>query len=151
MANPSPAAIAAIKAVVIDWGPTDQAIADTLNTPDRANPVAQGVIDNPLYESALLSLLTDATNNSLVKLINWPNFGLLKADIKAQNRDGVSLWCQALTLAGIITQAECGSISTYVTGTQADPNWQSQISWAQAVIGRAVDSDDIAASRPSGG
>jgi len=150
VANPSPAAIAAIQAHVTDWGPDDQAIADALNVPDQPNPAAQGVIDNPLYESALLSLLTDATNGSLVKLISWPNFGLLKTDIEAQNRDGVGLWCQALTAAGIITVGECGAIEAYIGGTQPDPSWPPQISWAQAVIGRDLDSNDIAASRPEG-
>lgn len=150
VANPSPAAIAAIRSHVADWGPDDPAIADDLDTPSIANPVPQGTVPNPLYESALLSLLTDAVNGSLVKLINWPNFGLLKADIEAQNRDGVLLWCQALTAAGILTQGECEAIATYVGGTQADPDYQSLLSWAQVHIGRPVDSEDIAASRPSG-
>lgn len=151
MANPSPAAIAAIQDHVIDWGPTDAVIATSLNEPAITNPTPQGVIPNPLYESALLPLLNDPANGSLGKLVLWTNFGLLKSDIRAGNRDGVLLWCQILTAVGYITMGECQAIEAYVAGTQADPVWQAQISWAQVNIGRSVDSDDIAASRPSGG
>jgi hypothetical protein len=146
--HPSPLAIASIRAKVTDWTPSDATIAASLNTPSIANPTPQGQIAAPVYESELLGTLTDQGNGSLVKLINWPNFGLLKADIEIQNRAGIGLWCQALTLAGYITQGEASAIVTYLGSAVADPSYQTLLSWAQVNLGRPVDADDITASRP---
>jgi hypothetical protein len=148
MAHPSPSALEALRARVTDWSATDEALVAALNAPDRPNPTPQGTVPAPLSESALLALLTDPTNGSLVRLVEWPNFGLLKADIAAQNRAGVLLWAQALAAAGLIAPGEAGALSAYVQGTEPDPSWPAEVSWAEATLGRSVDGDDIREARP---
>ena len=41
------------------------------------------------------------------------------------------------------------AITEILTATELDPSWPSQIGWAQANLGRAVDASDIAAARPA--
>lgn len=146
--NLSDAAVVLIREHITDWTLDDASILASLDAETLDNPAPQGRVAAPVYESALLGLLDDVANGSIVKLINWPNFGLLKSDIEAGNRDGIGLWCQALTLAGIITQGECGAILSYIGSTIPDPAWPAKVSWASVNIGRPLDLEDIAASRP---
>jgi hypothetical protein len=146
--NPSPQTIAAIQAKVTDWTPDDAAILASLKGEMVANPAAQGQTLKPVSESAFMSLLTDQVNGSVVKLLNWVNFAQLKADIESSNRTGIGLWCQVLPAVGLITADEAAAITADLSATQADPSWQAQLSWPLINIGRELDIEDIAASRP---
>lgn len=152
MSNPSFDAIVAIRARVTNWSQSIDSVVAFLNAPDAAfsNPSPQGQVAAVISESALLSLLTDPNNGSIVKLNNWVNFSLLKSDIEGQNRIGIGLWCQILPLLGLITQGEATAIINYIQSTEPDPTWSPTISWAQATLGRPVDFFDVAAARPSG-
>lgn len=89
----------------------------------------------PMYESELAGLLTDGANNSLVKLLNYVNFGLVKADIEAQNRAGVALWAGKLALLGILTAAEASAIQSYTQRTENN----TPIAWASGIqVGHIV-------------
>ena len=93
-----------------------------------ANPVTVAPqVPAPVYESAFMGLLTDSSNNSVVKLATWSNFGLLKADIEASNRPGLGIWCQVLTKAGFMTAGEASAIIAYLSSTVADPNWSATV------------------------
>jgi hypothetical protein len=147
--NPSPAAIAAIQGHVTTWTTqTDAQILADLNNAVIANPTPQGQTLKPVSESAFMALLTDPTNGSVLKLIDWVNFALLKADIEAANRVGIGLWCQVLPGKGFITTGEASAIVADLSATQPDPSWPSHVSWAYINIGRDLDLGDIAASRP---
>lgn len=144
--NPSPQAVAAIRSAVADWTPDDAAIAASLNAPSIPNPDPQGQVPRPCLESTLFPLLSPA---SAVKVSAHPNFAVIKADIDGGNRAGlIGMWCPVLVGGAYITQPECDAIMAYLQGTDPDPAWPAQISWAQANLGRPVDASDIAASRP---
>jgi hypothetical protein len=158
--NPTPAAITTIRTKVSalsgGWaGNADNALlATALNTEQVDNPVAQPTVPRVMYESELAAILSDPTkdsdptNGSLAKLLNWTNFGLVKADIVANNLVGIALWATELELLGILTSAQKAAVQAY-TEPIPDPNWTAQVSWAQANLGRPVDAADIAAARPA--
>lgn len=148
MAHPSPAAVTAIRAHVSDWTPTDAQIVAALNTPAIANPTPQPSIPAPLTEDGLAGLLTDATNGSIARLVNYVNYGLVQADILAGNRARIGGWAGKLAVAGIITVGEATAIGAALAATVPDPAWPALISWAVANLGRPVDADDVATSRP---
>jgi hypothetical protein len=150
MSSPSAAAIAAIKAHVTDWSPTDAAIVANLNLPTIANPVSVVPQVLPIIDaSSLMSHLTDPNNGSIGKVANWPNLNLLTNDIEIQNRSGIGLWAFVLTAFGAITSGERTAINAYLASTIADPNWPSLVSWSSINLGRSVDSDDIQTARIS--
>jgi hypothetical protein len=146
--NISPAAIAAIRDHVSDWSPDDATILESLNAATVANPSPQPDIAKPVAESTFLTALTDTENQSLGKLLNWVNFGMVKADIEASNRVGIGLWCQVLPMLGLITAGEAAAIAADLSATIPDPSWPALVSWSSIHIGRDLDLSDIAASRP---
>jgi hypothetical protein len=145
VANPSPQAVAKIRARVSDWSPDDAAIAESLNRPSLPN---RPQVPVPLVEDTLADYLTDAANGSLVKLLNWPNYGRLADDIRSGDHAKVARWAPRLVVAGIITPGEAQALVGYINSTVPDPSWPAQISWAMAAIGRPVDASDVAAARP---
>lgn len=146
--NITPQAIALIRAHVESWTGDDATIRDALNDPVVDNPTPQANVPRVLYESELATLLNDPDNGSLVKLLNWVNFGLVKADIASQNRAGIALWAGELELLGILTAGEAAAVQGYALTPIPDPAYRAQIGWAEANIGRSVDLADIRAARP---
>jgi hypothetical protein len=145
--NPSPAAVAWIKAQSPNWAQTDSQIAASLNAATVANPVqAAPQIPNAISESALMGTLSQASQTAL---LNWVNLGLVKADVESQNRVGLLLWATKLVLAGVITSADATALTTYLNGTTADPSWTATIPAPIAALGRLVDADDISVARIS--
>ncbi len=101
-----------------------------LHRPDgtQPNPVTSApLIAAPVYESNLLGLLTDPANGSLGKVFNWPNFGLLKADIDTQNRPSLIRWAESLAAVGIITAGEASAIISAINSQISDPAWTATI------------------------
>lgn len=147
--NPSPSAIAWLKTVDTDPSIDAATLAATLNAPSIANPTAQASVSVVLSESALLALLTDPTNGSAVKLVNYVNLASVLADIDTNNHGATTLWGEKLAIAGIITTGEASAIASYIATPIPDPSWPSLISPAIANIGRAVDVSDIATERAS--
>ncbi|MDR3634343.1 MAG: hypothetical protein P4L84_11110 [Isosphaeraceae bacterium] len=151
--NPSPSAITAIEAFAAalsgGWAAhTDAQVLSAIQAATVANPIAVAAqLPNVLDESALIGLLNDPSNGSLAKLLNWVNFGLVKADIDASNRTGVDLWAQKLQLLSIITAGEAGNITTYLAGTTADPSWTATVRWDVGTLGRTIDLADVIAAR----
>jgi hypothetical protein len=154
--NPSPAAVAWVQAQNPSWSTqTDAQIAVTLNAATADNPLEQGQVAVVIDESALLAKLIDPSNGSLAKLLNWPNFDLLKADIDAGNVVGIEKWCAVLSATDpgtatspFITQGEAAAIVAYVTSTVADPDWASTVPAPVAALGRSLDAADVAVARP---
>lgn len=107
---------------------TDAQRLDLLNIPSMvANPVAQPQIPRTMEESDLAGLLTDQANGSLKQLLNWVNFGLLKADIDNQNHAGVGIWAMKCEMLGLITTAEAVAVQAYAAETIPDPSWPAQV------------------------
>jgi hypothetical protein len=152
--NPSPAAVALIAAEADSlpggWaGNTDAQVAALLNAPSVPNPAPRPPVPKPCAESALFPLLS---GGSAVKLSAHPNFAVLKADVDSGNRAGlVGLWCPVLVGGGFITPDEAAALAGWLTGSEPDPDWPEQVSWAEAALGRPVDESDVAAARPPGG
>jgi hypothetical protein len=81
------------------------------------NAVSQGSKPSVMYESSLMELLSPS---SLVKVLNYTNFGLVKNDLDNQNVLGVTLWADALLALSLITSDESQAIKTYAQRTEPD-------------------------------
>lgn len=145
MANPSPAAIAAIRKQVDDWSPDDAALAATLNEPTVPDPAPQATVPTPFTTAQAFGLLSPASAGKMNTIAFLPD---IRDKIAANDRTACGLYVGLLTAGGVITPAERAALLGLLSAAGPDPSWQSKISWAGSVIGRAVDADDIAASRP---
>jgi hypothetical protein len=145
--HPSPAAIAWIQAQSPDFTKTDAAIAASLNAATVANPITVAPqIPKPFTFNDVFGLLSDA---SVAAIRDTPNTTDLIDKVNAGDRMGVLRWASALFKApSKITVTEAGAVQSLLTSTVADPAWSAQIPAPLVALGRLVDSDDIAASRP---
>lgn len=143
--NPSPQAVAAIRAKVADWSPSDASITAALNSPSVSNPVAQATVAKPFAVQDIFGAVAPA---SLAKLTNVAFVPDIRDKVQSNDRAGCGLYANLLMAGGVLTQADHDAVMAVLAATEPDPLWQSQISWAVATIGRPVDSNDIAASRP---
>jgi hypothetical protein len=146
--NPSPEAVAAIRARVADWSPTDAEVASALNAPTVDNPTPAATVPIPFLTRDLMGTLDQP---ALAKIMALPSLARLLEDIERGEPGRLDNWIALLTAGGAISQAQAGVISGVVHATGPDPSWPSLISWAQASLGRPVDVDDVAAARASGG
>jgi hypothetical protein len=144
--NPSPAAIAAIRAHVADWSASDAQVAASLNAEQVANPAPQGTVPTPFYQSDVLGLLSEGSKAKLKDVAFLPR---ISDDIKKQDRPAVGLWAQVLALGSVITADELTALAALLAATGPDPSYPPQVSWAMAYLGRPVDAADVSASRPS--
>lgn len=145
MANPTPAAITAIRARVTDWSPADREIRDALNTRSMANPAAQLQVPKPMTVGALMGRLGQA---SRAKIGSRPGLSQCILDVRAGDRPAVKNWVQLFSDLADITVDEAGAIVAEVDATIGDPEWLPLLSWAEIELGRLVDTDDIVAARP---
>lgn len=83
-----------------EWDKLDDAAVTAALAEPQPVPV-------PITESALLGGLSV---ESIGKLLAWPNLGLLKADIAAQNTVGLAVWLGLLPAAGILKSEEAQAI-----------------------------------------
>jgi hypothetical protein len=150
MANPSPEAVGKIRAAA-DWSKPDAEAAAALNAPSLPNPVPAPQRPVVLEERVLLGLLTDPDHGSAARLLNYNNLALLQSDIRADKHVAVTDWANNLALMGLITPGESAAIKAYVDSKVPDPSWSPLVSWAVANLGRPVDAEDVAASRPGPG
>lgn len=145
MARPSPKAIDAIRSRVADWTPDDRTIADSLNEPTVPNPTLQPTVPKPYRTRDLMEALDTA---AIAKIKALPSLGRLLDDIAKGEPDQLENWISLLQSDGTIDQDQAGALYAIVHGTEPDPDWPANVSWAEVTIGRAVDESDIAASRP---
>lgn len=145
--SPSPDAVAAIRARVAELGldaarPAD--VARALNTPDRPNPAAPPPpVPAPLDPDALLGSLAP---ESAARLFANPNLGRFLDDLHAGDRDRVRRWAALAVQAGAIGRAEGAALAAACDATTPDPSHRAEVSWAEAIVGRPVDADDVAAA-----
>lgn len=145
MANISAEGAAQIREHVTDWSPADATIAGSLNAPAIANPAPQPTVAKAFLTHDLMSLL-DAP--ALAKIQSLPSLARLLDDIELGVSSRLDNWLALLTVGGTITTNQAAALSGVIHATELDPAWPSQISWAVANLGRPVDLEDIAASRP---
>lgn len=145
MANPTPAAIAAIRARVSDWTPGDQQIADALNVADQANPIPAPPIPKPMDSETLLGKISNVAKG---KVYRQPAIVGLQNSIHSGDRKAVKSWFALALVGGDIGQAEYNDLVTEIDATIPDPRWPDKVSWAQINLGRPADAADIAAARP---
>lgn len=143
--NPSPAAIALIRERVTDWTPDDASIAAMLNVPSVANPTQRPTVAKPFTARDLMGVLGQPEQ---AKLLMLPSLARLLDDIVTGSLVPLENWVIMLRSGDFITQEQAAGLFAIIQATEPDPSWQPQISWAEAVIGRLVDADDIAAARP---
>jgi hypothetical protein len=149
--NPSPAAITWIRTfgstVSGGWASnTDAEVVTAANTPSTTNPVAQATVAKPYTVSGLLGLLSQA---SLVNVYEFPAVHDLFVDIEGQSTAAVLDAVSLLLGSGKILSSEATALNAALLATQIDPSWTSQISAAQANLGRNIDTYDSAAARAS--
>ena len=85
-----------------DWAEYDDAAkVVALNT-------YKGKIPQPIYESDLIAVLS---TESIGQVLNWSNYGLVKADIDRQNQVGLKLWAMVLVPMGKINAEEAAAIT----------------------------------------
>lgn len=151
MANPSPAAVTLIRAQVADWSPDDASIAATLNTPSVPNPTPQPTIAKPFTARDLMAVLDGPAKGKLLAL---PGFGRLLDDIAIGDIETLENWVAGLLCPSpilpepAIASEQAASLMAVLHASEPDPSWRPQISWAESVIGRPVDANDIAEARP---
>lgn len=147
MASPSPAAVAAIKAQVATiaggWSNTDAQLAAQLNAPSVANPQAQQQVPKRFVANDLASACAAANRANLVPLLA----GAAAPLIAAQDAGRLGAGLDALATIGSLSAADVTAMKAVMGQTEPDPNYQAQIGWAQANIGRPVDVQDLYAAR----
>lgn len=147
--NPTPTAIAAIRARVSDWTPGDAELADVLNQATEPNPVPQGTVPR---EMSVARMMTECNIPvaEMQALIGSTLLMAIRGDVAAQDHDGVLTLAQCALIAGHISQATHDTVAAWVQGTDPDPDYRATLSWAEITLGRLVDTDDIAAARAAG-
>ena len=148
--NPSPAAIAAIQAYGAalsgGWaGQTDAQVLTAANAATVDNPAQQGTVAKPYTYDDLLGAISSANVSKLVVL---PALPAIVETINSGDLVACARWITTLVAGGVITTDEATAVSAVMTATEADPSYQSKISWAVANLGRPVDLVDIQQSRP---
>lgn len=148
--NPSPAATAWIQGYVTanfgGWsGVSNAQVLAAVNAPSIANPVAQATVPRAYTFASLLGLLSQA---SAANIESFPALSKLFDDILAQNSANVLAAIALMGASGRIQSSEATALTAAVNATQLDPSWPSQISPAQANLGRPADIEDISAARP---
>jgi hypothetical protein len=118
---------------------------DALNAPSIQNTNAQKMVQKKLTVSETLGKLSKA---SKTKLLSVPSIEDVRRAVNAQDRSTYSDLIDFLNAGGGITDQEKTDVTAILTATEPDPSWQSQISWAQANLGRPADLGDIIAARP---
>lgn len=151
--NPSPSAVAAIQQEAPNipggWaGNGDAQIAEALNAPSVANPAPRATVPTPYTYQQLLGLLSQA---SLANVYAFPAVHDLFVAVLAMDSSFVAATVALFQAAGKVTADEATALNAAISATEPDPGWPAQISWARANLGRDVDADDIAASRPAQG
>ena len=87
---------------------------------------------------------------NLAKLYPRPALAAFAEAVRTQDRAAAANWITLAFVGGDITDAERTAILAKVSATVPDPDWPAQISWSAATLGRPVDAEDVAASRPGG-
>lgn len=142
--NPTPQAIAAIRARVADWAQSDAAIVAALNAPDHPNPIPQPQVPKPMTTTGLLGKVSGPGKG---KIYTRPAIVGIQDDVRRGDRMAVRNWFGLALAGGDIDQAEYAALTAEIDATVPDPNWPPQVSWAQATLGRPADTDDVAAAR----
>lgn len=145
MANPTAAAIAAIRARVTDWTQSDAAILSALNAADQPNPMPQAQVRKPMSVSALFAKVSAA---SRAKLASRPGLPQAIMDIRSQDPSAVLNWVQLFVDTLDLTPAEAAALQAEINATIPDPKYRAQLSWAEINLGRPVDAADLTAARP---
>jgi hypothetical protein len=143
--NPSPQAIALIRSRVTNWNQPNDVIVDALNAPSIQNTNVQKMTQKKLTIPETLGKLSKA---SKTRLLSVPSVEDIRKAVNAQDRSTYSDLIDFLNAGGGITDQEKTDVTAILTATEPDPSWQSQISWAQANLGRPADLGDIVAARP---
>lgn len=144
--NPSAEAVAAIRQHVADWTPTDADIAAALNAPAIDNdPGTRPTVAKPISVSSLMGMVSSA---SRARIYDRPGVVAFRDDMTRGDRAAVANWFVMAHDAGDLSDAEYAALMAELQATQPDPAWPAKVSWAQVHIGRPVDAQDIAASRP---
>lgn len=150
--NPTPAAITLIQGYISGmsgaWTNADSVIVAAMNAPSITNPSPQGTVPVPYSSAQLLGCLSQG---SAANLAAFPAIDQLYQDIQANNSANVAATVALLAAAGKIQSSEATAIEAILSATQPNPSWPAQIGWAQANLGRPVDSQDIEAARQAPG
>jgi len=146
VASPSPAAIAWIRARSPDWTQSDAALADSLNATTVANPVTVAPqVPRPFAASDLTGLLDAAAT---AKVYGRPAIVAFRDDIDRQSRVACGNWIALAEAAGDVTASQYTAMIAVLQATHADPSWSAQVPAPLDALGRLLDPQDIAASRP---
>ena len=147
--NPSPAAIATIKAHVTDWSQSDAAILAACKVP-VANPTPQGQVPRVMSFADFLGMVQAGTISqaSLVKVWLHSRFDRFYDDVMGGNNAAVAgLYPVVFAADGTLSQAEAGSLAAYTMTPALDPTWSATLPWDVVTIGREIDAGDVGAVR----
>jgi hypothetical protein len=155
MANPTPRAVETIRdrvvALGLSWAnQTDADILAALQADLVDNPNPRPVRPRMLREVDLMTLLTDPDHGSVARLLNWVNFSMVQADIRANDHGRALTWIKVLPALDLITSAEAEALAAYIQEQVPDPDWREQLTVMEWALGRPVDLDDIAVARAAG-
>lgn len=143
--NPTSEAQQKIQDRVSDWTPSDQEIADALNSDLVDNPEAQDTVPKPYSMADIMGAISA---QALAKVRSEGGITEIAQAVRANDDERVLMWAQSYLVTGDITQSEYDAVQAIVTDTQLDPDYDAQVPWPQVHLGRLVDADDIQKSRP---
>jgi hypothetical protein len=148
MANPSPAALSAIRGRVSDWSASDPEVAAALNAPDPAypNPGPRPDIPRPFGLADVVNAV-DPARRMAIK----PYLAVITPLVIAQDRGRILAGFDAAVAIGDAQQSDRDAVAAVLAGTTPDPAWRADLSWAEATLGRPADLADVAAARAAGG
>ena len=128
-----------------DWSMGDEALASAINEDLVDNPAQPETVDVP-YEMAEIMDILDASSLQTVR--SEGGVTAIADAVRDQNDTRVLNWSKAYLKTGDISQTEYNQIESLVTDEQQDSDYDAQIPWPEKALGRLVDSNDIANSRP---
>lgn len=159
--SPSPDAVRAINARVdalkLLWSQqSDGQILAALNADMQPNPNPAAIVAAPFRATDLLSVLaSDPTK--IHTLIHSPAFvGTIRPLLDAPDPKTpdqvrqIGEWVQGLSAAGDLTTDEAQAIQTMIARTNPDPSYRATVPVIEGQLGRPLDLDDVASSRPGG-
>jgi hypothetical protein len=145
MANPTPDAITAILAQSTVLGnPANAALLTALNTANVTNTATRATVPATFTAAGVFACLSAG---SITNLKGYAALTDLQAAITAQSPQDVIDWFTIPLAIGDVTSAEVTAVTALVQATQADPSYPTEVSWAQANLGRPADLADIVAAR----
>ena len=135
-----------VKSLEGGWARNNHELVTALNEPMHPNPKPAPDVPKPFTLGDVLGVLSI---DSAAALKDFGHLYYLIQAIKEQDSETVSMLTELLTASGDITPEELAELKSILTRTIPDPTHPPMVGWAEAHLGRTVDTADLNIARHS--